>query len=500
MENQKHIKWIFGGILFGLFLAAPVINTNLYDDAYIHARIAENFLAYGVPIFNNGEIFKIGSSTGFVLLVAILSKIFGTIGAIRALEFCSIFLTIIGLFLLAGWSKEKSIKNIFPLLCIIPFLLHAAYGGMESPIVCMLIVGAAVAYIHEKHALVLLFVALCTWFRFETTLLFFVTFFYYWFSSKNKSILLFSTPFFALVVTDLFFFGNIIPHAAKVKSIVYGFPLIKSVLNVLSFSAGKSGYVFGLFLFTIFIIKGTQIVHRRFRITFSDILIIFSAGVFLAWMLGGTLIFQWYYTLLSFPFGIAVILGFNTFPETPSFAERSMRNFDFLVLTGFGILGLKVVLASFGILGSEPSALRVDRYRDIGAGLYSLCPSCKLLTSEIGGLGYSFKGEVYDAFGLGDPDAVKFHPMKVPEERNDYSVGAIPPKYVAYRNPDFVVSMPIFSKALRSSGLLNTYTRYDCPLGKNQALNIWGDNKIQIFSKKIFPSTTLLTMSCEKVN
>jgi hypothetical protein len=134
----------------------------------------------------------------------------------------------------------------------------------------------------------------------------------------------------------------------------------------------------------------------------------------------------------------------------------------------------------------------VNTYSRIGENLYKFCSTCTLVTSEIGGLGYFFKGGVYDAFGLGDPVVMDFHPMEVPNERQDYGVGAIPPKYVELRDPDFIVSMPVFSFSLRKSSLIAKYHAYDCQLDTV----VFGDSVVKVFSKNSLPSQLLMKMGC----
>lgn len=493
--NNKTI--ILLGAFFGFALATPALFSNFFDDAYIHARIAENTIVYGTPTFNNGEIFKAGSSTGFVLLIAWLSKVFGILGAIRAIEFFSIFVTIASIFYLACSSGQQKTKALLVVLCITPFFLLAAYGGMETPIVCMLIAGAAIAHFHGKHWLTIFLISTCTWFRFETILLLALISVYYIHSERNRFAIFFAVPFVVLIATELIIFGDIIPHAARVKPIAFGFPLVDSAYNALSFDYGKKGLLFGLLLLITLSLKTIWPIRNKLKFELYDALYVFSAGILFAWIIGKTLIFPWYYTLLTFPFGIALILGSQDNPGNARPARRPMHHLELVAILGFGLLGLRAILPTY--VHADSINLRVLRYVEIGSGLYSFCPSCKLVTSEIGGLGYSFKGWVGDAFGLGDPKAASFHPMKVPEERQGHYLAAIPPAYVKYRNADFVVSMPIFSMALRASGVLDRYARYDCPLDKNGGLVIWGDTTIQVFSKKPLPRQTALAMGCEKI-
>ena len=169
--------------------------------------------------------------------------------------------------------------------------------------------------------------------------------------------------------------------------------------------------------------------------------------------------------------------------------------FAVVILLVFG-LSIHALLTTFGPSPTENSSQRVIRYRDIGAMLSKECSDCTLLTSEIGGLGFSFSGTVYDAFGLGDNQAVRFHPMKVPEERSTYYVGAIPVGYVEFRDPDLIVSMPVFSEAFRKSSLPSRYFKYECPISADRRTQIFGDTIIEIFSKRELSANGLAAAKC----
>jgi hypothetical protein len=79
------------------------------------------------------------------------------------------------------------------------------------------------------------------------------------------------------------------------------------------------------------------------------------------------------------------------------------------------------------------------------------------MTSELGGLGQSFHGYIYDGFGLTNPDALRYHPLKIPEERSSGIIGAIPWRYVMDKSPDLIVSYDIYAKGPLNSPVLNNY-------------------------------------------
>ena len=486
--------WLMLGGLLGLLLALPALQLNMTDDTYIHARIAQHAAEHGFPAFNPGDTAKIDSSTGYALLLASLASLVDPVSAVRYLEFLSILFTTIALFYLTAISGRVVPTHLFVALSILPYFLLAAYGGMETPLVCLLLTLAASAHYHGKHGLVVLLIALCTWLRFEAILLLLLVGFYYFHVNKQRIALLFAFPFVLLAATDLMLYGTLLPHAAKAKAVGYDLPITESIHQALSFNKGTLGIAFGLLLLAVFAATGIRVLLDRLKLQLHEVFILFSAGVLAAWVVGGSLIFPWYYALLVFPFGIGVIASGWSGPARSASAARVMLAAQLVIVSVFGLLGAQTL--KHESCGDWSSNLRVVRYLQIGSGLHGLCPSCSLVTSEIGGLGYGFKGRVYDAFGLGDPEAARFHPMKVPEERLSHRIGAIPPDYVAYRDPDFIVSMPVFSEALRGSSVIAAYNRYDCPIEDSGKIRIYQDAVVQIFSKTAIPQEVLSEMKC----
>ena len=133
---------------------------------------------------------------------------------------------------------------------------------------------------------------------------------------------------------------------------------------------------------------------------------------------------------------------------------------------------------------------RVHLYLDAGALLYQACPHSELMTSEIGGLGYSFKGYISDGVGIASPSAIKYHPMAVPFERSDPGLGAIPPRFVLDRKPDLIFSFDIYAEAVTASPQIHAAyedLRFHPVLKDEMAANlppIWGSKVLHVFVKK----------------
>jgi hypothetical protein len=468
-----------------IICTAPVFFTNFFDDAYIHARLAENIRLLGEPFFNEGARFKAGSSTGYIYLIAIFQKIseFNLIQSIRYIEALTIFSSVMSMIWLSSSNKNLK-KNLLIAFLALPSLLWAAYGGMETPIFCLMTIWAGIAISYKKSYLALFFISLATAFRFEGIALWLLLFIFLFFRENKKIhfLILCSTPVFLLMIFEYFTFGSVVPYAASVKSIAYGHPIMSSIFNALSFGMGKKGLVLGLILI-IFYTSRLWIIIKSKDLKYSDLYFGFSAALILAWAIGRSNFFSWYFCLCVIPFSIAAILDSDVVKTK---YNNVFTSIIFLSLMAFSAISLRGIIM-------DKSSERVHDYLKISYALYQHCPECSLATSEIGGLGYGFKGTVYDAFGLGDPAAITFHPMKVPDERAGHGVGAMPPKYIQFRNPDFIVSMPVFSKAFRESKFVTNYVSYDCPM----KLNLWGDSAIQIFSKKDLPADILLKINCQ---
>lgn len=489
---QVPFRWPIAGLALGTALATALNWSNFFDDAYIHARLAENWVHGGSPAFNTGMKVKTDSSTGYLLIVALFTHWIPAINAIRCIEAAVIPALTVSLFYLVGSFRTHLITRTGVALAILPFMLVAAYGGMETPVVCLLLSLATIGWRYGKHAMVLFLLALAIWFRLEAILLFVLTLMYYLQKELPVVKIVFGIiPLLALFALEFVLFGTVIPHAAQVKASAYNFPISASVFRAISLNGGVSSFMLGLILTSVLIARLSMIALER-RLMFSDSFMIFSLGILVVWMLSRSLLFPWYFCLLVFPLGLAVILSAeHSTGQTGGYAHLTR----FAVLLGLGLVGSGHLLPSFGIFGNDTNELRTYHYLNIARGLYRLCPSCTLVTSEIGAIGYGFKGVVFDGFGLGDPEAGRFHPLKVPEERNSYATGAIPPKYVQYRKPDFIVSMPLFTKALRASSILSPYYRYDCPF-EQKIGKVWGDTGIELYSTSHLDAGTLSTMGC----
>jgi hypothetical protein len=132
-----------------------------------------------------------------------------------------------------------------------------------------------------------------------------------------------------------------------------------------------------------------------------------------------------------------------------------------------GDLSRVVLAAAIDNPAYYPSFLggaRVRKYLDVGQRLRDEYPDTVVLTSEIGGLGYSYEGYIAVGAGLVTPRALRFHPMKIPEERSSGFIGAIPVGFVQQENPEIIISYEMFIEAFEKSNLWESYVEIQEPV------------------------------------
>jgi len=157
------------------------------------------------------------------------------------------------------------------------------------------------------------------------------------------------------------------------------------------------------------------------------------------------------------------------------------------------------VIEGTGLLNDKSSsyreyetALRVKQYLRLGMDLPLSAGA--VMTSEIGGLGWTYRGRIIDAAGLVSPECLKYHPMKVPEQRGRGIYGAIPVEAVVDLKPGLVVSMEVFSESFRREFAFGSLTDYELierypvfnpeDVKDNRHAVLWGSRYIEVYARK----------------
>ncbi len=520
ISSIKAGEQFYVNLLIGILLVILHVRLHqfAFDDAYIHFRIAQNFFDSGYPYFNIQEAVKVSTSSGWTIYLTMLLFV------LHALHLESNFILIVsvlnGLITLSGAivfsNNLKKLSNNLSALTIFLFkisfiaiLFQSSVGLMETPLAILLagigllrliqmkkdgfiILGAA-AYFRPELIILLGLAALTTiWFK----------------GFRIVDVLIYAliglTPF---IVFDLYYYQTIIPHSVIAKSIVYlntrvftlGFIFLYSLPEI-QFDGTFYKLLSSILLICLFFFTGFSAFKAWRSNKKSWLPLIWLWGVFTiaAYVLEKSEIFPWYIPIYIIPILVASTLALDE-------ANKLQSNILLFMLFVISVLSFsREIYSGFFDLGYSSlfkHGARVKVYLKVGEVLHQDYPYASLLIPEIGGLGYSFRGQVYDAVGLASPGALKFQPLKIPEERDDGFIGGIPPKYVELKAPDLIVSYDIFSKALLKDKIIDQYNIIFIPAYLPEDVNsspngtIWGSKYLRIFIRKGLPiSESLLRL------
>jgi hypothetical protein len=311
------------------------------------------------------------------------------------------------------------------------------------------------------------------------------------------------------IVYDFYFFGTIVPHAVLAKSVVYSIPSKVVIADIAaslvptfflsgsSFkSAGQQAY-FAILAATVSVlviygmVKGPTEHRTAEEKEIGALFLIWGLGVLSVYTLSSVLLFPWYVPLYAVPLLLVlskVMLDSRTRLATFALTILALP----LVISQLAglsqtILGATVNPAYYQ--GFERGA-RVRHYLELGARLYDQYPDATLMTSELGGLGYSFRGYVMDGAGLVSPGALTYHPMSIPEERSHGKFGAIPVGFIEDTNPEIIVSYDAFVEAFLKSSVRSRYVHTVFPaflpddLMRSEQKTLWTSRNLNLFIRR----------------
>ncbi len=511
----------------GLGIAHLRLYPYAFDDAYIHFRIAENLAQYHVPYFNPSEAVKASSSSGWTIFLFIPLWIAQRLHV--ELDLPQMVACLNTLWTLCGaWVYARLLRRVVrrPRHAAVYWLFGALYvsllaissiGLMEAPL-ALLVAGIALHFLLDGRAYALSLLGVAMFLRPELVVLLGLAGLYG--LARRRISLLHSLIFGSLGVTpfliyDLCFFDTFMPNAIQAKSLVYDLSLQHVATSVVRgfipnnafltmMGVGDSGAA--VYFVALVGVVGVVFVYRYIRWPVGNVVhapdsreaqeipgVILLWGVLIAgaYTVAHAFVFQWYVPLYTVPL---LFVCAKVLLDSPS----SSKMLPLLVLMSVFLIGQCFYLAQVALATTtEPvyyqdfgPGARVRRYLKIGKELYAQYPDARLLTSEIGGLGYSFRGYILDGAGLVSPDAQQYHPMKVPEERSHGSIGAIPVGYVEATQPDIIVSYDIFIEDFMRSPLRGLYTHTQYPLYLDDDMRydpqatLWNSRYLNVFIRK----------------
>lgn len=471
------------------------------DDAYIHFRVARNIAEHGLPYYNIDEKVMGSSPHLWINFIAALFKVSNsnlswipyyawtwTAGSF----FCARHL------LLARFKPISSTLLAFLLVTI--FLLPTAAGLMEQPLVITLFLFTLILFQKEKSTWAGFFAALCLWVRPEFAVFTILGFFLAKTKSRLGYALAASVPTLAYVIYAYYYFGTLFPLPMISKPIVFSVSWTEFFTNLPTahsytlrwrhlWPAPLKALCIAMAFTTIYGILFYQAWKQR-AVAWIKLSLYLSCAIFLAYCYKRLYLFPWYIPHFAFPLGLAatLLLTRKTVFVGLLFLAIACFNTFYIAATN----SLSLVTGETKYYDEAAVGWRIHQYLKIGEELYSKKPNAVLLTSEIGALSWTFKGKIVDGAALISPSALQYHPMAVPQDRPWPMAAGIPYQVVQDWKPDFIVSLPIFSVAVRrevDSGLLPyTLVKYYPPIPTEESVKmdiyrVWTSDRIDIFER-----------------
>jgi len=510
-ERVAATRWILPAVLLMLVLPLYVgLAPWAFDDAYIHLRIADNLAAGEGPYYNPGQVVNASSAPAWTLVLAALSILGSTTLWIACFN---AIVTVIGATVFVGLIKDLGNRPPNPVLAWSFALAYcgsihfSGAGLMETP-AALLVLGLAVRLWLRDSALSFLLFSLACFLRPE--LLIFAVLFLVATSISGRisrvrawtGAALGALPFVTYVLIS---FGSLVPHTATAKTQVYALTVVEAWDLLAAFAVpggtGVIGTAFRWFCIPVcLILLGVGLRSQRAsggaRDALPTWLLGAGAGVLVvAYVATRTLVFPWYVPLFVVPgllFAVSLI-------------QRAQVGWLSAGIILFALVpfATDLVPTAVAVFGDRPQNYRyfavnarVRKYRELGARLSAAYPGARLLSSEVGGLGDGFDGEILDGAGLISPAALAYHPMDVPSQRQSGLFGSIPAAYVEQVQPELIVSMDVFAQDLLRSDWRKHYRLHREPLYVEADLKtgatavLWNSTSMNVFVRKDLPPFT----------
>jgi hypothetical protein len=469
-----------------LFFAVSVVRLSgvAADDSFIHRRIALNYQQTGKPYFNLDQRVMVTSSPLWTQMLALSGAVLPLANPVPCLEMAFILVGAAAGYLLL-WERHRDQLSGLILPAIAFFFicvadLPSALDQMETPCAVALIM-AGVLGVRKRRTWGVSLLVLASFARYECVLLCVLA--VIWVSVRRRwtkwSLVSAAVTGVSGLAWLLWEYGTFIPNTVVAKSHLYVMTYRQVIRGFFSIPQALVCLIWG----TIWWFYGR---NRRYEHSGAAAMLVgFGVCLGMAYLVRKTYIFSWYQPLVLVPLSIGVLLWTNP-QRVRTTAIGAVFAGAFLLPSAMTDMGL-VSAALRGATGSIPDfplVARVHAYRRIGAALNTECPTGILMTSEIGALGWAFHGEIRDGAGLASPEAIRYHPMRVPQERRSGSLGEIPAGFVRDYHPDLIVSYDLLAESALPAARSLGYLDYAYPLfvrgDRASATNLWEARQMHV--------------------
>lgn len=387
----------------------------IYDDAFITYRYARNLAEGAGLVYNPGAPWEpvLGTTTPFYALVlAGLAKLGATLTvASIVLNIAIDAVTAILLPRLLGFARASSAVALLTFAAL-PYIARISVGGMESPLFALCGVAAVLALSAESAVLAGFLAAIACVVRPEGVLLCAILF-----ASrlrKPRELVRFTLPVLAVGIV-----------AILVLSSIYGTPIPQSVLAKATMHDKKNEWPETIsrwkavlaqsYAPTIALLPLVPVVlfgaWRALRS--GGALRMFSSwalGISLSYLAARTHTWGWYFYVPLLGWSLWLGLGVESLvawigSRVPADIARFSSSFGPQALAVFAVVATGV------ISGLKPTLVEKNVYTPMQAWAEETSrrePGARILASDIGAIGWSWRGTVLDSEGLVWPEALRY--------------------------------------------------------------------------------------------
>lgn len=446
-------------------LTLPVLP---FDDAFITYRYARNVAAGEGPVYNLGERVMGYSSPAFLAWLVLLEATSVAPLPEAAVRGNVVFLLATALVVFAclirAGSGQAVAVSAAALLLLHPEMVGTSMGGMESFLFAGLLAGALWAAVAGRDTLVATLVGLLPLVRPEGLVFtvaaggFALMAWKLQRGGRRTMVLrvgLLTAPLLAWCLAAQLYYGSFVPLPilAKLRPL---YPIQAGETRALMLSLLREwtvplspptalAAVVSLVVLALAVAGCVVPLRDRPRTILIPAALLLLAGAYAA---GNPVLFPWYHPalyalwLLTLAAGLPRLVGLSSRVRRALVSAPAVLPAVTVALLALALLGAHLAVPGALVPGFPRDAirLRVLAYAQAGELLNRYGSGRSLAAPEIGALGYSFSGRVFDACALVTPEALPFIPGP-PEERQSPVLGTIGLAFIAAVEPDFVVTL-----------------------------------------------------------
>jgi hypothetical protein len=426
--SHREVGFLLAAVVLCRVLAARACPT--YDDAFITYRYAQNLANGSGLVFNPGAPWEpvLGTTTpGYALLLSAFARIGANLVFVsRALN---VACDVVSAWLVLSMFDFRRVAGATAVACFaaLPQLVRISLGGMEAPLFAMLALAACHALVRGRASAAGAFAALACLVRPEGVLLVVVLMLVRIARPRELARLAWPIAIVGAASIALLFrtYGDVIPQSVHAKSQMHSGPAWIETWNrwrtILTQSFAPHAAYIPLVPFVALGVRAV-LLRRGAARHFS----LFSLAMTASYLAARPHTWGWYFYVPLVAWCLWLGLGVEI--AAPWFAATLERLHASRLASAArpASLACIVVIAAGAVSFKLPTAVTrrvyrpMERWADETSKLH---PHATILASDIGAIGYAWRGTVLDSEGLTWPQALRYqHPNAM--------IAAMQPEYV----------------------------------------------------------------------